>query len=178
MALSRAWIGQPQLEHMAADGGITRNFIGDYTVQPIEANYTAPHDLLVVHFAVVVKGVGTGLQSDAFCTIPELPNGFQFGARSLQGEENPDGVMPGNVITKSNDFLRWAENVQVIDWGLGIREVGFVAHYEPYKNWGTPFYLPEGSAIYTKLSDDFTGLTELAFHIVAWKMKDRRGDTP
>lgn len=178
MPLTRAWIGQPQLRYFtqANGGGGEDNFVGDYSAAPVVAEFTADFDLLIPHFSVIVKDKGK-FKADTFGAGPPLVAGIEFKTRSPEGVWNEDGVMPGNVLRKNNDFLHWSEDIERIDWGEAKKvESGFAAHYEPYEKWGCPIYLPEGASVVTVLADDLSGLTMLRFAVVAVKIAQHRGD--
>lgn len=169
MALGHAWIGLPDLTELS-DSGYS-NLARDYTTGPQVASWSAPYDLLIVHFSVVVMWSGGRLDPAKFGGRAELVDGIEFKISDTQGE--PVGaVLPGNVLRRNADFLRWADDLVYMGESSIIPSLmGYAAHYEPYAAWGAPVFLHQGQGVQTELKDDLSSLDELRVHLVTWKLR-------
>jgi len=160
MVLNRAWINHPLVTHMTANG--THNMIGDYSVTPVEAKYTAPQDLIITHFMVLVEDVGK-MDSSFYGNAIVLTNGIRLVYLDPDGVELFD-MLDGQTISVNPDWARFAEGLELITWGTGNEH--YVAHFEFYGQWGIPFYVPKDHSVAAILADDFTGLVQQHFAIV------------
>lgn len=159
MVLNRAWITRPIIDHLSNNG--TTNFIGDYSLEPIIARYTAPYDMLISHINIVVEDVGK-MDSGKYGNNITLTNGIKCQLENDRGEMTAS-LINGGLIYTNADYARYAEELKLVNWGSG-NEI-MVVHFEFYNQWGTPIYLAKGHSLIAILNDDFTGLVSHEFSL-------------
>lgn len=172
MALGHHWIGVPDLTELRDNGNT--NLARDYSVDPKTAIWQAPYLCLVVHMSIVLVWEGRTLDPGLFGEREPLQGGIEFELADSEGNLL-DSLLPGNVLRRNVDFLRWSENIVYMgETTLAPQLRGFAAHYEAYDAWGAPVTMYQDTQVRINLTDDLSSLDELRVHLVTWKLDPKQ----
>jgi len=144
----------------AGDGTGTSNFIGNYSVTPIDLYYQATKTFELFSLQFNISDGGAFAQTD-YGNITALTNGLKFFFKPAGLPEVP---LFGSVVVHNNlELVQLASRFDLVQWS-GTPQT-FIAHVHTIEQYGCPLQLAIGDRVIIRLNDNFTGLINQVFTI-------------